>query len=113
MTFIAPCVQWCPTQQKAVCDTMCLGNAMHIRASVFINDNEPGLHSIVDPVFQQRHYFAAVFLVLFSLSVADHGEDEMLFRIDDQQCAATAAVSVAAWSQVLRLVLQADAVFHV
>ena len=88
MTFIAPCVQWCPTQQKAVCDTMCLGNAMHIRAS-------------------------AVFLVLFSLSVADHGEDEMLFRIDDQQCAATAAVSVAAWSQVLRLVLQADAVFHV
>ncbi|MCE9544919.1 MAG: YjbQ family protein, partial [Planctomycetia bacterium] len=31
--------------RTAVCDAMCLGNAMHITASVFINDDEPGLHA--------------------------------------------------------------------
>jgi len=39
-------------EESGVQDGLVLVNAMHIRASVFINDNEPGLHSLVDPVFQ-------------------------------------------------------------
>ncbi len=31
-------------QQSGVWDGLCLVNAMHITASVFINDDEPGLH---------------------------------------------------------------------
>ena len=30
--------------QSGVCNGLCLVNAMHITASVFINDDEPGLH---------------------------------------------------------------------
>jgi len=38
-----------PDVEEAVCDSgvkegLCLVNAMHITASVFINDDEPGLH---------------------------------------------------------------------
>lgn len=36
------------TRQKPVCYVMCLGNAMHITASVFIKDNESGLHHDYD-----------------------------------------------------------------
>jgi len=32
-------------QSSGVTDGLCLVNAMHITASVFINDDEPGLHS--------------------------------------------------------------------
>jgi secondary thiamine-phosphate synthase enzyme len=32
-------------QKSGVREGLCLVNAMHITASVFINDNEPGLHS--------------------------------------------------------------------
>ena len=32
-------------RQSGVHDGLCLVNAMHITASVFINDNEPGLHA--------------------------------------------------------------------
>lgn len=31
-------------KQSGVCEGLCLVNAMHITASVFINDDEPGLH---------------------------------------------------------------------
>jgi thiamine phosphate synthase YjbQ (UPF0047 family) len=31
-------------QESGVREGLCLVNAMHITASVFINDNEPGLH---------------------------------------------------------------------
>jgi len=31
-------------RKSGVCDGICLVNAMHITASVFINDNESGLH---------------------------------------------------------------------
>ncbi len=34
-----------PRPRKVVCNAVCLGNAMHITASVFINDNESGLHA--------------------------------------------------------------------
>jgi secondary thiamine-phosphate synthase enzyme len=32
-------------RESGVCDGLVLVNAMHITASVFINDNEPGLHT--------------------------------------------------------------------
>ena len=35
-------------QESGVKDGLCLVNAMHITASVFINDNESGLHSDYD-----------------------------------------------------------------
>ncbi|HEY7727852.1 MAG TPA: secondary thiamine-phosphate synthase enzyme YjbQ [Candidatus Eisenbacteria bacterium] len=31
-------------RESGVCEGLCLVNAMHITASVFINDDEPGLH---------------------------------------------------------------------
>jgi secondary thiamine-phosphate synthase enzyme len=36
---VADCVK-----KSGVCEGLCLVNAMHITASVFINDDEPGLH---------------------------------------------------------------------
>ncbi|QDT76653.1 hypothetical protein Mal35_00720 [Gimesia maris] len=38
---------------------MCLGNAMHITASVFINDNESGLHADYDRWLEQLAPFDA------------------------------------------------------
>ena len=35
---------------------MCLGNAMHITASIFINDNEPGLHHDFDKWIERYHH---------------------------------------------------------
>ena len=32
-------------EESGICEGLCLVNAMHITASVFINDDEPGLHS--------------------------------------------------------------------
>jgi secondary thiamine-phosphate synthase enzyme len=32
-------------RESGICEGLCLVNAMHITASVFINDNEPGLHA--------------------------------------------------------------------
>jgi secondary thiamine-phosphate synthase enzyme len=40
---ITPQVEKC-LQKSGVLEGMCLVNAMHITASVFINDDEPGLH---------------------------------------------------------------------
>ncbi len=40
---ITPQVQQC-LKESGVKDGLCLVNAMHITASVFINDDEPGLH---------------------------------------------------------------------
>ena len=31
--------------ESGICEGLCLVNAMHITASVFINDDEPGLHA--------------------------------------------------------------------
>ena len=31
-------------RESGICEGLCLVNAMHITASVFINDDEPGLH---------------------------------------------------------------------
>ena len=52
-------------QQSGVWEGLCLVNAMHITASVFINDDEPGLHHDYDvwleklaphePVSQYQH----------------------------------------------------------
>ncbi len=52
-------------RESGVKDGLCLVNAMHITASVFINDNEPGLHHDYEvwleklaphePVAQYRH----------------------------------------------------------
>jgi secondary thiamine-phosphate synthase enzyme len=52
-------------RESGVRDGLCLVNAMHITASVFINDNEPGLHHDYEvwleklaphaPVDQYRH----------------------------------------------------------
>ncbi len=57
---VAECVQ-----QSGVWEGLCLVNAMHITASVFINDDEPGLHHDYDvwleklaphePVAQYQH----------------------------------------------------------
>ena len=41
---ITPDVEDCLAQSK-ITEGLCLVNAMHITASVFINDNEQGLHS--------------------------------------------------------------------
>ncbi|MBN1571585.1 MAG: YjbQ family protein [Deltaproteobacteria bacterium] len=61
---ITPDVTKC-VMESGVKDGLCLVNAMHITASVFINDNESGLHSDFDkwleglaphePVSQYRH----------------------------------------------------------
>jgi len=40
---ITPEVEKC-LAESGILEGMCLVNAMHITASVFINDNEPGLH---------------------------------------------------------------------
>lgn len=40
---ITPEVQQC-INESGIKEGLCLVNAMHITASVFINDNEPGLH---------------------------------------------------------------------
>ena len=40
---ITPQVEKC-VAQSGICEGLCLVNAMHITASVFINDDEPGLH---------------------------------------------------------------------
>jgi len=40
---ITPQVQEC-LKESGITEGLCLVNAMHITASVFINDNEPGLH---------------------------------------------------------------------
>jgi secondary thiamine-phosphate synthase enzyme len=40
---ITPLVQQCLVQ-SGIAEGLCLVNAMHISASVFINDDEPGLH---------------------------------------------------------------------
>jgi thiamine phosphate synthase YjbQ (UPF0047 family) len=36
-------------QDSKIKEGLCLVNAMHITASVFINDNESGLHGDFDP----------------------------------------------------------------
>lgn len=41
---ITPTIQQC-VDESGVREGLCLVNAMHITASVFINDNESGLHS--------------------------------------------------------------------
>ncbi len=41
---ITPQVQLC-VQESGIREGLCLVNAMHITASVFINDDEPGLHA--------------------------------------------------------------------
>ena len=41
---ITPQVQQC-VQESGIREGLCLVNAMHITASVFINDDEPGLHA--------------------------------------------------------------------
>jgi len=43
MVNITPLVQQC-LDESGIREGMCLVNAMHITASVFINDDEPGLH---------------------------------------------------------------------
>ena len=40
---ITPQVEQC-LRESGIVEGLCLVNAMHITASVFINDNEPGLH---------------------------------------------------------------------
>jgi secondary thiamine-phosphate synthase enzyme len=40
---ITPLIREC-LQESGVKDGLCLVNAMHITSSVFINDDEPGLH---------------------------------------------------------------------
>ncbi len=44
MVHITPQVEDC-VRESGVKEGLCLINAMHITASVFINDNEPGLHA--------------------------------------------------------------------
>ncbi len=44
MVHITPQIKEC-VRESGVQDGLCLVNAMHITASVFINDNESGLHS--------------------------------------------------------------------
>jgi len=61
---ITPKVQAC-LKESGISDGLVLVNAMHITASVFINDDEPGLHGDFDvwleklaphePVSQYRH----------------------------------------------------------
>ena len=51
--------------------------------------------------------------VVLTLIVPDHGEDDVLSRINDKQRTATAAVTVTAESEVFGLVLKSDPVFHV
>ena len=40
---ITPLVEQC-VEESGITEGLCLVNAMHITASVFINDDEPGLH---------------------------------------------------------------------
>ena len=61
---ITPQVEQC-VRESGVREGLCLVNAMHITASVFINDDEPGLHADYDewleklaphePVSQYHH----------------------------------------------------------
>ena len=39
--------------QSGVCNGLCLVNAMHITASVYINDDEPGLHADYEKWLEQ------------------------------------------------------------
>ena len=61
---ITPQVEIC-LQESGICEGLCLVNAMHITASVFINDDESGLHADYkdwleglaphNPIGQYRH----------------------------------------------------------
>jgi secondary thiamine-phosphate synthase enzyme len=61
---ITPLVEEC-LRKSGIREGLCLVNAMHITASVFINDDEPGLHADLDgwleslaprgPVSRWRH----------------------------------------------------------
>jgi secondary thiamine-phosphate synthase enzyme len=42
--------------ESGVREGLCLVNAMHITASVFINDDEPGLHAPYDPSPERYHH---------------------------------------------------------
>ncbi len=44
MVHITPQIEEC-LRESGVREGLCLVNAMHITSSVFINDNEPGLHA--------------------------------------------------------------------
>ena len=44
LIHITPQVEQC-LKESGIKEGLCLVNAMHITASVFINDNEPGLHA--------------------------------------------------------------------
>ena len=43
LIYITPQVEQC-LEESGIKEGLCLVNAMHITASVFINDDEPGLH---------------------------------------------------------------------
>ncbi len=49
---ITPQVEACVRESK-IKEGLCLVNAMHITASVFINDDEPGLHKDYDDWLEQ------------------------------------------------------------
>ncbi len=49
---ITPLVEEC-VRESGVKEGLCLVNAMHITASVFINDDEPGLHRDFDEWLEQ------------------------------------------------------------
>ena len=49
----------CPTKQKAVCNAVYLGNAMHFTVSIFINDNESGLDADYEPWLEELAPFNA------------------------------------------------------
>ena len=46
---------------SGVSDGLCLVNAMHITASVFINDDESGLHDDYEKWLQEQETFAALY----------------------------------------------------
>ena len=55
---ITPQVEKC-VRESGITEGLCLVNAMHITASVFINDNEPGLHRDYDKWLEELAPFDA------------------------------------------------------
>lgn len=66
-----------------------------------------------DPLSQNCHEFRPLAFVVLTLVIPDHGEHDVLSRINDEQRTATATVTIAAESEALRLVLKSDPVSHV
>jgi len=77
---ITPQVQEC-LYESEIQEGLCLVNAMHITASVFINDNEPGLHSDFEGFLEKLAPHEPVSQYEHNLTGEDNGDAHLKRQI--------------------------------